>query len=372
MSTPTQTPNESAGGLKQKQSDSIPANQSVRSFGTGATKNYQAWVAKTPKQPMVLETVDLGPLGAEDVEVAVEHCGLCHSDLSALNNDWGNSQYPAILGHEVIGRVTAVGPSAKGVKVGQRVGVGWNSSSCMHCHQCLSGSQHLCPEVQQTIFGHRGGFATYIRAHWAWTIPLPEKLNFADAGPLLCGGVTVFAPLSTHAKPTDRVGIIGIGGLGHMAVKFAAAYGCDVTAFTSSESKFEEAKGFGAHHVVSSRDSAAIKKLGGSFDLLISTVNVKLDWDAMIGALAPNGRLHVVGAVLEPIPVAAFSLILQQRCVSGSPAGSPVAIATMLDFASRHNVAPQTEHFPMSKINEAFARLASGKARYRIVLDADL
>jgi alcohol/geraniol dehydrogenase (NADP+) len=241
----------------------------------------------------------------------------------------------------------------------------------MHCHQCMSGSHHLCPQVQATIVGHRGGFATHIRSHWAWTIPLPEKLNLAEAGPLLCGGVTVFAPLAMYAKPIDRVGIIGIGGLGHMAVKFAAAYGCDVTAFTSSDSKFDEAKGFGANHVVSSKDSAVIGKLAGSFDLLISTVNVKLDWDAMIGTLAPNGRLHVVGAVLEPIPVAVFSLMLQQRSVSSSPTGSPVAIATMLDFASRHNVAPQTEHFPMSHINEAVARLESGKARYRIVLDAD-
>jgi uncharacterized zinc-type alcohol dehydrogenase-like protein len=225
--------------------------------------------------------------------------------------------------------------------------------------------------VQFTIVGHRGGFASHIRAHWAWTIPLPDRLNFAEAGPLLCGGITVFSPLAMYAKPTSRVGIIGIGGLGHMAVKFAAAYGCDVTAFTSSESKFDEAKGFGANHVVSSRDSAAIKKLAGSFDLLISTVNVRLDWDAMIGTLAPNGRLHVVGVVLEPIPVAAITLILGQRSVSGSPAGSPVAIETMLDFASRHNITPQTEHFPMSQINEAFLRLESGKARYRIVLDAD-
>jgi uncharacterized zinc-type alcohol dehydrogenase-like protein len=196
-------------------------------------------------------------------------------------------------------------------------------------------------------------------------------LNFAEAGPLLCGGVTVFAPLAMYAKPTDRVGIIGIGGLGHMGVKFAAASDCEVTAFASSESKFDEAKGFGAHHVFTTKGSAAIKKLAGSFDLLISTVNVKLDWDAIIGTLAPNGLLHVVGAVLEPIPVAAFSLILQQRSVSGLPSGSPVAIETMLDFASRHHVLPQTEHFPMSKINEAFARLASGKAHYRIVLDAD-
>src|SRR5207245_9745622 len=168
-------------------------------------------------------------------------------------------------------------------------------------------------------------------------ISLPEKLNFAEAGPLLCGGITVFAPLAMHAKPTGVVGIIGIGGLGHMAVKFAAAYGCDVTAFTSSESKFDEAKGFGANLVVSSKDPAAIGKLGGSFDLLISTVNVKLDWDAIIGTLAPNGRLHVVGAVLDPIPVAAFSLNLQQRSVSGSPTGSPVAIAPVLDFVSPHS-----------------------------------
>jgi len=331
----------------------------------------KAWVVKAAKQPMVLETINLGPLGAEDIEVAVEHCGVCHSDLSVLNNDWGISQYPAILGHEIVGRVTAVGPNAKRVQVGQRVGVGWNSGSDMHCHQCLSGNHHLCPQVQATIIGHRGGFATHVRAHWAWTLPLPEKLDSAEAGPLLCGGITVFAPLAMYARPTDRVGIIGIGGLGHMAVKFAAAYGCDVTAFTSSKNKFDEAKGFGANHVVSSRDSAAIKKLGGRFDLLINTVNATLDWEAMIGALGPNGRLHTVGAVPEPIPVAAFSLILQQRSVSGSPVGSPVAIETMLDFASRHNVLPQTEHFPMSKINEAFAHLESGKARYRIVLDAD-
>jgi uncharacterized zinc-type alcohol dehydrogenase-like protein len=320
---------------------------------------------------MVLETVDLGPLGDEEVEVAVEHCGLCHSDLSVFNNEWGISQYPAVLGHELVGRVTAVGPAAKGLAVGQRVGVGWFSGSDMHCRQCMSGNHHLCPQVQSTIIGHRGGFASHVRAHWAWTIPLPDKINSADAGPLLCGGITVFSPLAMYAKPTNRVGIIGIGGLGHMAVKFAAGYGCDVTAFTASESKFDEARGFGANHAVSTKDAAAIKTLAGSFDLLISTVNVPLDWAALINTLAPNGRLHNVGAVLEPIPVPAFSLILQQRAVSGSPTGSPVGIATMLDFAARHNISPQNEHFPMSRINEAFARLESGKAHYRIVLDAD-
>lgn len=357
MSNLTHTPSTRAGGVTQKQTiDSRP---------------FKAWIAKAAKQPMVLETIDLGVLGDEEVEIAVEHCGLCHSDLSILNNDWGISQYPAVLGHELIGRITAVGPNAKRVTVGMRVGVGWFSGSDMHCRQCMSGSHHLCPQAQATIIGHRGGFATHVRSHWAWAIPLPETLNVTDAGPLLCGGITVFNPLVMYAKPTDRVGIIGIGGLGHMAVKFAAAYGCQVTAFTSSERTFEEAKGFGATHAVSTKDSETMKKLAGSFNLLISTVNVTLDWDTVIGMLAPNGRLHNVGAVLEPIPVAAFSLILQQRCVSGSPTGSPVAIETMLDFAARHHVLPQTEHFPMSKVNEAFARLESGKARYRIVLDAD-
>jgi alcohol/geraniol dehydrogenase (NADP+) len=305
------------------------------------------------------------------VEVAVEHCGLCHSDLSVLNNDWGISQYPVLLGHEVVGRVTAVGAAAKGVKVGQRVGVGWTASSCMHCRQCLSGDQHLCAEAVPTILGHRGGFASHVRCHWAWAIPLPEGLNYAEAGPLLCGGITVFNPLVMYAKPTSHVGVVGIGGLGHMGVKFADAYGCDVTAFTSSENKFQEARAFGAKHVVSSRDSAAIKKLASTIDLLLVTANARLDWDALIGTLAPNGRMHVVAAVPEPIPVAMFPLILGQRSVSGSPTGSPVAIETMLEYAARHGVTPQTEHFPMSKINEAFARLESGKARYRIVLDAD-
>src|SRR5271170_6759972 len=230
-------------------------NPASRADRAPQTTPYQAWVAKAPKQPLVLETVDLGPFDPENVEIAVEHCGLCHSDLSVLNNEWGISRYPAILGHEVVGRIMALGPNAKGLKLGQRVGVGWNSRSCMHCHQCMSGSHNLCPEVQMTIVGHRGGFATHIRSHWAWAFPLPEKLNFADAGPLLCGGVTVFAPLSMFAKPTSRVGIIGIGGLGHMAVKFASAYGCDVTAFTSSEKKFDEAKGFGGNKVVSTNDS---------------------------------------------------------------------------------------------------------------------
>lgn len=331
----------------------------------------QAWAAEAVRGKLVRKPVDLGDLAPEDVEVAVEHCGLCHSDLSVLNDEWGISQFPAVLGHEVVGRVVAVGSAAKGLAVGQRVGIGWNAASCMHCRQCMTGSHHLCYNAQATIIGHRGGFAERVRSHWAWAVPLPEKLNAPEAGPLLCGGITVFNPIVTYAKPTIRVGIVGIGGLGHMGVKFAAAYGCEVVAFTSSEKKFEEARGFGAHHVVSSRDSSAIAKLTGTIDLLVVTVNVPLDWDALVKTLAPYGRMHVVGAVLEPIPVSAISLIWGQKSVSGSPTGSPTDIATMLEFAARHGIVPQTEHYPMSRINEAFERLEAGQARYRIVLDAD-
>ncbi len=330
-----------------------------------------AWVVSKAKQQIVRQQIDLGPLGPEEVEVQVENCGLCHSDLSMLNNDWGVATYPAVLGHEAIGTVVAVGEFAKGIKVGQRVGVGWTAQTCMHCRPCLSGDQHLCAQAIPTIVKHLGGFASRVRSHWAWAIPLPEGLPAGDAGPLLCGGITVFNPLALYAKPTHRVGIVGIGGLGHMGVKFAAAYGCEVTAFTSSESKFDEAHSFGAHNVVATRDPGSLRKLAGSLDLLITTTNVPLDWNLLIGTLAPKGRLHLLGAVLEPIPVSAMSLIMQQRCISASPTGSPVAISTMLEFAARHHVAPTTEHYPMSQINEAFERLEAGKARYRIVLDAD-
>jgi uncharacterized zinc-type alcohol dehydrogenase-like protein len=330
------------------------------------------WAAHGAKQKLELYTFEAGELQAEEVEIAVDHCGICHSDLSMLNNDWGIAQYPAILGHEAVGRVVAIGERVKGLRIGQRVGVGWNSGSCMHCHECLTGQHNLCAEALPTIVGHQGGFADKIRAHWLWTIPLPDNLDITSAGPLLCGGITVFSPLLTfNIKPTYHIGIVGIGGLGHIAVKFAKAWGCEVTAFTSSEAKADEARSFGAHHVVSSRDSDALRKAANSLDLLIVTVNVPLDWSALLKTLKPNGRMHVVGAVLEAIPVSAFDLIMGQKSISGSPTGDPAAIATMLEFAARHQIAPQVEHFPMSQVNDALEHLAAGKARYRIVLDAD-
>ena len=332
----------------------------------------QAWASHGPKQPLERYTFDPGPLGAEEVEIAVEYCGLCHSDLSVINDDWGISKFPVVPGHEAIGRIVAVGDYVKGLKVGQRIGVGWNAGSCMHCHVCLEGDNSLCASAQPTIVGHRGGFAERLRAHCVWAIPLPDALDIASAGPLLCGGVTVFAPLlDFDIKPTDRVGIVGIGGLGHLGLKFAKAWGCEVTAFTSHESKAEEARGFGAHRVISSRDSSAILKAANSLDMLIVTVNVPLDWPALLKTLKPKGRLHVVGVVLEPMAIPALDLIFGQKSVSGSPTGGPGTLAMMLDFAARHGIAPQVEHFPMSRVNDALEHLESGNARYRIVLDAD-
>jgi uncharacterized zinc-type alcohol dehydrogenase-like protein len=240
----------------------------------------------------------------------------------------------------------------------------------MHCHECMTGNHNLCPDVAATIIGHYGGFADRLRAHWAWAIPLPDTLDISSAGPLLCGGITVFGPLLTFGvKPTDRVGIVGIGGLGHLAVKFANAWGCEVTAFTSSMSKTEELRGFGAHRIVSSRNSLEILSAARSLDFLFVTVNTPLDWNALLKTLKPNGRMHVVGAVLEPMRISAFDLIMEQKSVSGSPTGGPAAISAMLDFAARHNVSPQVEHFPLTKVNDAIEHLAAGKARYRVVLD---
>lgn len=332
-------------------------------------KPVQAYACDKPSAPLKPFEYDPGPLGADQVEVKVESCGVCHSDLSMIDNEWGNTTYPFVPGHEIIGTVAAVGAQVRGLTVGQRVGVGWFSGSCQYCRHCIGGEQHLCKDTVGTIVGRHGGFADRVRTQWNWVFPLPAGLDAASAGPLFCGGITVFSPiLLAGIKPTDRVGVVGIGGLGHLALQFLRAWGCEVTAFTSTEAKREEALRLGAHRAVSSTDKNGLKALRRSFDMILVTVNVPLDWNGYIAALAPKGRLHVVGAVLEPIPVAAFSLIGGQKSVSGSPTGSPSGIATMLDFAARHKIAPQVEYFPMDKVNEALEHLRSGKARYRVVL----
>jgi len=332
-------------------------------------KAYAARSAGAPLEPFEFTPK---PLGDEEVDVAVDYCGICHSDLSMLHNHWGMTQFPFVPGHEISGRVVAAGPKAKNLKVGDRVGIGWSSASCMSCPDCMSGDQNLCAINEGVMVGRHGGFAERVRAHWVWTVPIPDALDPAKVGPLFCGGITVFNPIvQCGVQPTDRVGVVGVGGLGHLAVQFLNKWGCDVTAFSSSPSKADELRKLGAHHVVDSRDPGQLKPLARSLDFILVTVNVPLDWNAYIETLAPRGRLHYVGAVLEPLNVGVFPLLLGQRSISASPLGSPTTTADMLDFCARHNIAPVVEEFPMSKINDALAHLDSGKARYRVVVKND-
>lgn len=333
----------------------------------------RAFAASEPGAPLKPFQYDPGPLRADEVEIAVESCGICHSDLSMLKNEWGISAYPLVPGHEIIGKVSKAGAGVTHLRPGQRVGLGWYSRSCLTCRECASGDPNLCPAAEGVLVKRHGGFAEAVRAQAAWVVPLPDGIDAAKAGPLFCGGITVFNPIVQFGvRSTDRVGVVGIGGLGHLALRFLRAWGCDVTAFTSSRGKEDEARSLGAHHVVNSRDEDGLRKLAGAFDFIISTVNVPLRWDALLGALRPRGRLHIVGAVLEPIPVPAMTIISGQKQVSGSPLGSPGTIATMLDFCARHRIEPVTQTFPLSRVNDAIKHLADGKARYRVVLTNDL
>lgn len=330
---------------------------------------FKAYAAEKAGKALKPFEYDPGPIGPDEVEIRVESCGICHSDLNMIDNDWGMTTYPFVPGHEVIGVVDAIGDRVSHLKIGQRVGVGWFSKSCMVCEYCICGDNNLCRDAQGIIVGRHGGFADRVRADAAWTLPIPENLRPEAAGPLLCGGITVFNPiLQFGIKPTWRVGVIGIGGLGHLALKFLHAWGCEVTAFSSSPHKEEEARDLGADHFVNSSDSQALGKIAGSLDFIISTVNVTLDWTAYLNALRPKGRLHLVGAVAEPLSLPVFPLLLGQKSVSGSPVGGSHAILTMLEFASRHKIEPVVETFKFSQVNEALARLRQGKAKYRLVL----
>jgi len=331
-----------------------------------------AYAAQKPKGQLEAFQYDPGTLGKDDVEIDVMYCGICHSDLSMINNEWGMSKYPLVAGHEVVGTVSQVGTAVKNFTLGQTVGLGWHAGFCGHCSPCDSGDHNLCSSAEGTIIGRHGGFADKVRAQAKSVVAIPDGIDLASAGPLFCGGITVFNPLVQYAiKPTDKVAVIGIGGLGHMALQFLNAWGCNVTAFTSSESKAQEALTLGAHQTLNSRDADAIGSAQNTFDLIISTVNVKLDWNLYLSTLAPKGRLHFVGAALEPLDINVFSLISSQRTVSGSPVGSPATINKMLEFTQQHQIQPIVEVYPMSEINTAIQKLEAGQAHYRLVLKND-
>lgn len=331
----------------------------------------QAYAAQEAKGVLKAFEYDAGPLDPSHVRVKVRSCGICHSDLSMLNNDWGISSYPFVGGHEVTGIVEAVGGNVKHLMPGQAVGVGWFSGSCMTCYECMSGHHNRCGSAEQTIVGRHGGFADTVIAKAEWVFPLPDKLDIRDAGPLFCGGITVFSPfLINQISPLARVAVVGIGGLGHMALQFGKAWGCEVTAISHTPDKEDEARKLGAHEFVISKDRAQMDPLNGKFDMILVTVNVNMNWDQLIAMLRPGGKIHIVGAI-QMFRAMWFPVLSGEKSIGGSPLGSPAAVGQMLEFCTRHRISPMTEHFPMSKINDAFEHLRNGNPRYRIVLDAD-
>ncbi len=243
-----------------------------------------------------------GELGLQEVEIGITHCGICHSDLHLISNDWGISQYPFIPGHEIIGTVTAVGSHVRSLKTGQRVGLGWQSNSCGECEWCSRGLENLCASLEATCVHRNGGYADRVRANARFVMRIPDALPSEQAAPLLCGGITVYSPLRDHGiNPSSRVGIVGIGGLGHIAIQFARVFGAEVTAFSTSTGKEQEARALGAHHFVHSRESKSMKEVAGSLDFILNTANADQDWNVYIQALRPTGTLCFVGVPPSPV-----------------------------------------------------------------------
>lgn len=312
-------------------------------------------------------TVD--DLAPRDVEIKISHCGVCHSDIHLINNDWQISKYPFIPGHEIVGTVTAVGSDVTSLQPGQRVAVGWQAGSCGECEWCRQGQEQLCPKAQPTCVGRNGGYAASVRVQAKFAIPIPEALPSEGVAPLMCAGITVYSPLKNfNARPSSRVGVIGIGGLGHLGLQFAKVFGCDVTAFSASREKEAEALALGAHHFVHTRDSKGLKKLESSFDLILSTVNADQDFQSYINALRPRGTLVLLGGPPSPIQISASSLLGKDRGLAGSNTGSPHDLAEMLDVAARHNITAMTQKFAMKDANKAIEAVKKNKVRYRAVL----
>jgi len=313
---------------------------------------------------------EVGSLGPDDVEIQVTHCGICHTDIMMIDNDLGFSQYPLVPGHEVVGIITAVGANVNGVRhVGQRVGVGALAGSCGTCEWCVRRKENLCGAPRYTI-GRYGGWATSIRCQAQFAVPIPDALSSENAGPLMCAGVTVFTPMVQYGvMPWMRTAVVGIGGLGHLAIQFLAKFGCEVTAISSSDDKAEDARKLGADQFVSTKDAEGLMRAAGSFDFILATVSGDLPWGDYVAALQPQGRLVIVGFPDSDIRLPIWPLCFE-RSVSGGSAGSPSDMKRMLDFAARARIVPKVEQFRMEDVNHAIDHVRSGKARFRAVLTA--
>jgi len=330
---------------------------------------YAAMRAGAALEPFQYTRNELGPM---EVEIKISHCGMCHSDLHLIDNDWGVSSYPLVAGHEIVGVVTRTGAAVSHLSAGQRVGVGWLAGSCLNCEQCLDGNENLCRQGQPTCVGRHGGYASSVIVDARFALTLPDALKSELAAPLLCAGITVFAPLSRRQlKKNSRVGVVGLGGLGHLALQFARAMGYSVTAFSTSANKQAEACGFGADRFVDTSAAGALSAEASSCDFVLSTVAADLPWLDYLNLLKPNGHLGIVGASPGELRVPVFPLIEAQKSIGGSAVGSNAELAAMLDFSAEHKIAPLVECFAMRDANAAMARLRKNQLRYRAVLVND-
>ena len=330
-----------------------------------------SYAAQSQGAKLTPHAFDPGRLGNNEVEVAVTHCGICHSDVHLIDNDWGFSSYPLIPGHEIVGTVTALGKSAQDLKVGQRVGIGWQAGSCMKCEWCKAGEENLCASAQPTCVGHAGGYADKVRADARFAFPIPKAISSAEAAPLLCAGATVFTPLLDHkAQRGTKLGVVSVGGLGHLALQFGRALGCNVTAFSTSKSKAEEARGFGANRFIDITTADGMGSAANSLDLILTTAAADFPWDALIAALRPKGTLCVLGIPEHGLNVMGFPLVAGHKKVVGSNTGSRKSIEKMLAFAARHRIVPTIERHPMTRVNEALQTVRDKSVRFRAVLEA--
>ena len=340
------------------------------------TVNAVAAVSAT--EPLVKTTIERRDVGPKDVLIEVKYSGICHSDIHTVRGEWGPIAYPQVVGHEIVGTVTEVGSAVTKHEVGDRVGVGCMVNSCGECESCLAGKQQYClkgnigtyaaTDVDGSIT--QGGYSTHVVVTEDFVLRVPESIPFEKAAPLLCAGITTYSPLAHwNAGPGTRVAVVGMGGLGHMAVKIAHAMGCEVTVLSQTLSKRDDGLRLGADHYYATSDPATFEQLGSSFDLIINTVSAKVDLNAYLSLLAVDGTLVNVGAPSEPLPVQVFSLIGKRRSFAGSNIGGIDETQEMLDFCAEHGIAPETELVGADYINEAYERVLDSDVRYRFVID---
>jgi uncharacterized zinc-type alcohol dehydrogenase-like protein len=342
-------------------------------------KNIKAFGTEAAAAPLNELNINRRKPTPHDVEIEILFCGVCHSDLHTARNEWHGTTYPCVPGHEIVGRIVSVGDHVRKFKVGDLAAVGCLVDSCRECDYCQEGLEQYCePGATQTYNSPDkhlgtptyGGYSESIVVDENFVLRVPENLDLAATAPLLCAGITTYSPLKHwNVGPGKKVGVVGLGGLGHMAVKIAKAMGAEVIVFSTSPSKVEDAKRLGADDVVLSKDKEQMKRYAGKLHFVLDAVSAQHDINAYLGQLRVDGHLVLVGAPEQPLPVAAFSLIPMRRSFAGSMIGGIAETQEMLDFCGKHNIVSDIEMITMQQINEAYDRLLKGDVKYRFVID---